>query len=186
VPVYTIPNPDPVTSPSARGAAEKKSPEVAPQPAPAAGAAGDGTGHTAFDTFVQTVFQHKASLGAILEHAVPVTSEAKWSTENELRIGFRKKHAFYQLQAKHKSNFDQLEKLLQAQTRRKVRLVIDTVEGPATTASPVVSIVEKEKLTTAQAESEKKKKFLEHDIVKTTKEIFGAELSSFDIDKSKT
>jgi DNA polymerase-3 subunit gamma/tau len=172
VPVYRIPNPDPVASP-----AEKKS--------PADNSLGS-SGNASFDAFVRAVFQHKASLGAILEHAVPISSEAQWKNEAEIHIGFRKSHAFYQLQAQHKINFDQLEKLLQSQLNRKVKLLIEAVPGTATSASPVVSIVEKEKLTAAQADGERKKKFMEHEIVRTTKEIFGAELSSFDIDKSKT
>jgi len=134
---------------------------------------------------VRAVLQQKASLGAILEHALPVTPEAQWRAAEEIRIGFRKSHAFYQLQAQHKINFDQLEKMLQAQLGRKARLVVETVAGVASAMSPVASIVEKEKQATAQVESEKKKKFMEHEIVRDTKEIFGAELSSFDIDKSK-
>lgn len=176
IPVYQIPNADPVTNP------EKKSPEVAP---PQSGAG--SSGHAAFDAFVRAVFQHKASLGAILEHAVPISTEAEWRAAGEIRIGFRASHGFYKLQAMHKANFEQLEKLLHAQLHRKVRLAVETTAGgPPTISTPVVSIVEKEKLTTAQIESEKKKKFMEHEIVRDTKEIFGAELSSFDIDKSKT
>jgi hypothetical protein len=182
LPVYHIPNPDPVARPAA-ASQEKKSPELAaPSRAPGPG----GSGNAPFDAFVRSVLQQKASLGAILEHALPVSSEAQWKADEEIRIGFRKSHAFYQLQAQHKINFDQLEKMLQAQLQRKARLVIETVAGVASPAAPVVSIVEKEKIAAAQAESEKKKKFLEHEIVRDTKEIFGAELSSFDIDKSKT
>jgi hypothetical protein len=45
--------------------------------------------------------------------------------------------------------------------------------------------VERKKLASSQFTAEKKKLFLEHEIVRDTKEIFGAELSSFDIDNSK-
>jgi DNA polymerase III gamma/tau subunit len=179
VPVYTIPNPDPLVH-----GPEKKSAEPSGDQ-PAQGAGPSVSGNFLFDSFVRAVFQHKASLGAILEHALPVSSESQWKTEAEVKIGFRTSHGFYKLQALHKANFEQLEKLLQSQLGRKVRLSIETVSGLPTETSPVVSIVEKEKLTTAQIETEKKKKFLEHEIVKSTKEIFGAELSSFDVDKSK-
>lgn len=189
IPVYHIPNADPVTQ-----AGEKKNvsePPIAHGTSAGIGArsandAAGGSGNTAFDAYVRHVLQQKASLGAILEHALPISSEALWRTAEEIRIGFRKTHAFYALQAKHKINFDQLEKMLQAQLQRKVRLLIEDVTGAASAAAPLTSIVEKEKITTAQVASDKKKKFLEHEIVRDTKEIFGAELSSFDIDKSKT
>jgi DNA polymerase-3 subunit gamma/tau len=170
LPVYQIPNSDPVISP------EKKSPEQAPQ---AGINQGDGLG-----AFVRYVLQQKASLGAILEHSIPVSTAAQWRTDPEIRIGFRKSHAFYQLQAQHKANFEQLEKYLHAMLGRKARLVIESITGAANPQSTSVSIVEKEKAETAQAVADTRKKFLEHDIVRDTKEIFGAELSSFDIDKS--
>lgn len=170
LPVYQIPNSDPVISP------EKKSLD----PAPLAGVSqGEGLG-----AFVRYVLQQKASLGAILEHSIPVSTAAQWRTDPEIRIGFRKSHAFYQLQAQHKANFEQLEKYLQAMLGRKARLVIESITGAANPQSASVSIVEKEKAETAQAVADTRKKFLEHDIVRDTKEIFGAELSSFDIDKS--
>lgn len=172
IPVYQIPNSDPVTSP------EKKSQEAAPPPAASLG--GEGLG-----AFVRYVLQQKASLGAILEHAIPVSSAPQWKSDSEIRIGFRKSHAFYQLQAQHKANFDQLEKYLQAMLGRKARLVIESITGAANPQSASVSIVEKEKLETAQVIADTRKKFLEHDIVRDTKEIFGAELSSFDIDKTQ-
>ncbi len=176
IPVYHIPNPDPLVSPPA----EKKSVETS---TPLAG----GLGHGPFDRYVRAVLQQKASLGAILEHAIPVTPEAQWGSGEEIRIGFRKSHAFYQLQAQHKINFDQFEKMLQTELKRKVRLAFETVAGsPQTNAGAPVSIVEKEKISSANAVAETRKKFLEHEIVRDTKEIFGAELSSFDIDKSKT
>jgi DNA polymerase-3 subunit gamma/tau len=176
IPVYHIPNADPVTQPS-----QKKN-----NPEPVVQGTGAGSGNEAFDSYVRSVLNQKASLGAILEHALPITASPLWNTAEDIRIGFRKTHAFYALQAKHKINFDQLEKMLQAQLGRKVRLSIEDVTGAASASAPAVSIVEKEKINTAQVEGDKKKKFMEHEIVRDTKEIFGAELSSFDIDKSKT
>lgn len=170
LPVYQIPNSDPVIQP------EKKSPE---SPLPPASTLNDG-----LSSFVKYVLQQKASLGAILEHAIPVSNAAQWKTDAEIRIGFRKSHAFYQLQAQHKANFDQLERYLQSMVGRKARLVIESVSGSASPQSSSVSIVEKEKIETAKSMADTKKKFLEHEVVRNTKEIFGAELSSFDIDKS--
>lgn len=173
LPVFQIPNADPVTSP------EKKSPESAPL-ASAASLGGDGLG-----AFVRYVLAQKASLGAILEHAIPVSTAAQWKTDAEIKIGFRKSHAFYQLQAQHKANFELLERYLQAMLGRKAKLTIESIVGAANPQSTSVSIVEKEKHESAQAVEHTRKKFLEHDIVRDTKEIFGAELSSFDIDKTQ-
>ncbi len=191
IPVFRIPNPDPLTNPPEKqpqsnapnGArqerdqvtaeAEKKSPDAA-RP-------------LSFASFVLHVLQQKASLGAILEHAVPLSTEAQWESAEELRIGFRKNHAFYQLQAQHKINLDQLEKILQSQLGRKVRLLIETITASPAQPTPgtPVSIMEKEKQVSAQAVAEIRKKFLAHEIVRDTEEIFGAALSSFDIDRSK-
>ena len=142
-----------------------------------------------FTSFVGFVLQQRAALGALLEHAVPVTPDEQWSTAAEVHIGFRKSHSFYQLQAQHKVNFDQLERILQAFLQRRVKLVIEAVSDVAPAkagqAAGPTSLVEKEKEAHALSAAEKKKKFLEHAVVRDTKEIFGAELSSFDIDKSK-
>lgn len=173
LPVYQIPNSDPVVNP------EKKS------PAPVAPGAEVAT-HEGLGAFIRYVLQQKASLGAILEHAIPVSSAAQWRSDPEIKIGFRKSHAFYKLQAEHKANFDQLEKMLQALLQRNVKLTIETISGAANPQTAQVSVVEKEKIETAQTVADTRKKFLEHEIVRDTKEIFGAELSSFDIDKSKT
>jgi len=171
LPVYQIPNSDPLIHP------EKK-----PDPVPKS----DGGAHEGLGGFIRYVLQQKASLGAILEHAIPISSAAQWKIDPEVKIGFRKSHAFYQLQAQHKANFDQLEKLLQNLLGRKVKLTIETISGAASPQSSHVSVVEKEKIENAQVVSDTRKKFLEHAIVRDTKEIFGAELSSFDIDKSKS
>jgi DNA polymerase-3 subunit gamma/tau len=174
IPVFHIPNPDPLGQP----APEKKNPEPASP---------GGIEHPPFFAFVRQVLQQKASLGAILEHAVPLSTEAQWASAPEVRIGFRKSHAFYQLQAQHKLNFDQLEKTLKTMLGRSVRLVIEAVSSvpqPTAPGAPV-SIVEREKQVSAQAVAEVRRRFLEHEIVRNTQEIFGAALSSFDIDRSK-
>jgi DNA polymerase III subunit gamma/tau len=139
-------------------------------------------GALGFEQFVPFVLQQRANLGALLEHAVPVTA-GSWSGTDEVRIGFRKSHSFYQLQAQHKANFEQLERHLGNFLGRRTKLCIDTLPDSAPTAS--VSLVEREKASFTKSAAERKKKFLEQEIVRETKEIFGAELSSFDIDKTK-
>lgn len=136
-----------------------------------------------FKEFVRIAMQTKPSLGALLEHAIPITSDEQWQTASLIQIGFRKSNGFYQMQAQHKSNFEQLEKMLHAFVKRTVSLKIDSVLDDSSIAN--VSVVEKEQKTQAEAATQKKKRFMEHEIVKNTKEIFGAELASFDIDKSK-
>jgi hypothetical protein len=88
------------------------------------------------------------------------------------------------MQAKHKANLDQLEKQLSSYLGRKATLSIETIAGDGAEKGSA-SVVEKEKETSAKSAAEKKKRFMDHEIVRDTKEIFGAELSSFDIDKTK-
>lgn len=137
-----------------------------------------------FEGFVRFVLQQKASLGALLEHAIPVDGTT-WLNGEQAKIGFRKNHNFYQMQAQHRSNFEQLEKQLQAYCQKKIKLVIESVAADVRPGTEV-SLMEKKKETVEKTAAEKKKKFLEHEIVRNTKEIFGAELSSFDIDRSKS
>ena len=129
------------------------------------------------------VLQEKPSLGALLEHAIPLSSESDWKTAADLRIGFRKSHAFYQLQAQHRANFEKLEQSLKLFLHRPVRLTIESVAEGAHHPSIPVSIREQEKRSTGEMMKEKKEAFLAHEVVRHTKEIFGAELSSFDIDR---
>jgi DNA polymerase III subunit gamma/tau len=189
VPVFQIPNPDPLVH-----AQKKKSEPERPAAAPpealggrviAPAPSGEPGQNLAFTGFVRMVLQQRPSLGALLEHSIPLTPEPNWHSEAEIHVGFRSSHAFYRLQALHKVNFEQLERLLQTHLQRKVRLVIDNVAGEAGKSEGNASLVERKKIASAQLAAEKKKKFLEHEIVRNTKEIFGAELSSFDIDNSK-
>jgi DNA polymerase-3 subunit gamma/tau len=184
-------NPEPLKQPAAPapGMAPPAAPKpvsATPSPPPAAApqAPAIPAGDLTFPKFVAYLLQQKASLGALLEHAIPESSD-NWATATELRISFRKSHSFYQMQAQHKANFEQLERHLGGFLQRKVRLTIETLPDDKVKAAGVVSMVEKEKQGFAQSTAEKKKKFLEHEIVRNTKEIFGAELSSFDIDRSK-
>lgn len=137
-----------------------------------------------FEEFIQYVLQQKPHLGALLEHALPISTNEEWAKTPSIRIGFRKNHSFYLLQAQHKANFDQLQLHLKNYTRRNVQLVLEAV-AESEAKSPIASVREKEKTTQAQSAAEAKSRFLAHEIVRDTKEIFGAELSSFDIDKAK-
>lgn len=181
-------------APSATATATAPAPGRAQAAAGASSAAMEpppvGEGRT-FVGFVGFVLQQKASLGALLEHSIPVTPDDQWLTAAEVKLGFRKSHAFYQLQAQHKVNFEQLERCLNAYLQRRVKLSIEAVadtgkEPKAGAPAGPVSLVEREKQAFASTAAEKKKRFLEHAIVRDTKEIFGAELSSFDIDTVKT
>lgn len=177
-------NPESVVAPRAESMPlPKAAPMMAATVAQASHAGPMPNGPLGFEQFVTYVLQQKASLGALLEHAIPVT-EGSWAPISEIRLGFRKAHAFYELQAKHKANFEQLEKHLSSFLGKKAKLIIDKVAEDSPKSSGA-SVVEKEKETSAKSAAEKKKKFMEHEIVRDTKEIFGAELSSFDIDKTK-
>jgi hypothetical protein len=171
--------------------AEKKSPPVAkakaaePSEPKSSIPPGTPSARPHFEEFVQYVLQQKASLGALLEHALPISTATDWAQSDKIRIGFRKNHSFYLLQAQHKANFDQLQTHLRGYTNRGVNLMLEAVADTDATKSPVASMREKEKTAQAQTAADAKSKFLAHEIVQHTKEIFGAELSGFDIDKSK-
>ncbi|MGE3261539.1 MAG: DNA polymerase III subunit gamma/tau [Bacteriovoracia bacterium] len=179
--------------------AEKKSPSVAPILAPpgkvsvlaemeTAGLPGTPAGPVGvpnFEDFVKYVLQQKPSLGALLEHALPLSDTDDWAKAESIRLGFRKSHSFYLLQAQHKTNFEQLQTHLRSYTHRAVRLALEAV-AESEAKSPVASMREKEKTSQALSAADAKTRFLSHEIVKNTKEIFGAELSSFDIDKAKS
>lgn len=161
-------------------------PAVTPASAPVQAAAPGAAPNTnaTFEEFVAFVLQQKPSLGALLEHALPVSDAAEWQQGPDVRIGFRKAHSFYQLQAQHKANFEMLQACLTNYRRRPSRLVLESVAGTEAKAE-LASVREKEKTSQAVSAAEMKEKFLAHEIVRNTKEIFGAELSSFDIDKTK-
>lgn len=161
---------------------EKKSPELSNGHAPTPIAAAN-IDSLSLPGFVSFVLQQKASLGSLLEHAIAVTPEADWPTAQEIKLGFRKSHGFFQLQAQHKTNAEPLERTLQSYLKRKIPLRFESLPDEV---QEKASIVETQRIVIAQATEEKKKRFLEHEVVRHTKEIFGAEMSSFDIDKTKT
>lgn len=132
--------------------------------------------------FVPFVLEKKASLGALLEHALSIT-DSPWQAGTTIKIGFRKSHSFFQLQAQHKANLEQLEKLLTQYLGAPTKLTVETIVDSAPVAGKLASKVEKEKKNAAMTAAEKKQKFLSLPIVKDTKEIFGVDLSSFDIEK---
>jgi len=132
--------------------------------------------------FVPFVLEKKASLGALLEHALSIT-DTPWQAATNIKIGFRKSHSFFQLQAQHKVNLEQLEKLLSQYLGAPSKLTVETIVDSAPSSGKLASKVEKDKKNAALTAAEKKQKFLSLPIVKDTKEIFGVDLSSFDIDK---
>ena len=168
-------------------APEKKNPEVEkmasrPEPMPEVTAAPKKGEIFGFRPFVDHLLALRASLGALLEHAVSETPDSAWPSAQEIKLGFRKNHSFYQAQALHKANFEQLEKALHSYLNRKVRLHIVSL---ASDPNSSLSMVESETKNIHTATEEIRKRFLDHEVVKNTKEIFGAELASFDIDRSK-
>lgn len=172
-------SPEPVAAPVRSPSVSLNAISSAPKAPPAA-----ANGRLTFEAFVPYLLQQKASLGALLEHAI-AADNADWSNAADIQIGFRKSHSFYQMQAQHKANFEQIEQHLGHFLGRRARLVIQALPDETVKAGGGASVVEKEKESFAKTSAEKKKKFLEQEIVRDTKEIFGAELSSFDIDKSK-
>lgn len=154
--------------------AETKTPETAAPAAPGE--------EKNLEGFVPFVLEKKASLGALLEHALSIT-DSPWQAGTNIKIGFRKSHSFFQLQAQHKANLEQLEKLLSQYLGAPSKLSVETIVDSAPSSGKLASKVEKDKKNAAMTAAEKKQKFLSLPIVKDTKEIFGVDLSSFDIEK---
>ncbi len=176
------PTPRVVAAPSSAPSLRPNAPVLAMATAKPASAVLPST--PTFKDFIAQVLQQKPALGSLLEHAIAVTPEEKWPQATEIKLGFRKSHAFYQMQAQHKANFDKLEQALRGYLQRETRLMIETIAGETTPSGPA-SVVEIEKKEKAESAAEKRSRFLAHEIVRDTKEIFGAELSSFDIDKAR-
>ena len=120
---------------------------------------------------------------AFLEHATPVTPVEAWRDPQTKTIilGFRKNHMIFQKQLETKANTEALEQMLLAYLGRKYAIKVETLPEQ----SAPTSIVEKEEKNLAELVQNKKESFLRTDIVRNTEEIFGAQLSSFDVDKNK-
>lgn len=151
--------------------------------APAAG--GQESQEITWKNFVLYVTRHKASLGSLLEHAVPTTANEAWKTAPIIKIGFRDNQIFYFEQARSAAIFAQLENLLRAFVdRTDLKLDIEKLEKAA--AQPQLKTLSEKKTETRQEKMESlKQKFLSKDIVRDTREIFGAEITGFDINTGK-
>lgn len=202
-------------NPSPQRMAQKMSaspltPVAQPTPAPIAPESLELT----WRAFVQLVTRTRPSIGSLLEHAIPVTDVAKWRSPDAslIRIGFRENQAFYRDQAKSAMFFPAIERLVSefAGGPKRVEIDILATEPAATknamggkkesaarpmiepaTLAPKAAVPVKTSIseTRVQNQMEKaeqlKKLMLEQEIVQHTREILGAELTSFDItDKS--
>lgn len=140
------------------------------------------TGLPTWKAFVDSVTAYRPSVGTLLEHAVPVTPVESWSSSPAVILGFAPSDSFFQTQAQSKATLDALEKCIQDFTGKKLPVKIETVRNRPANAASLAEAANKQ--ATTQIETAKKK-FLEKDVVRNTKEIFGAELAGFDIDNRK-
>lgn len=132
--------------------------------------------------FVDSVISTRASLGSLLEHAMPVNAVENWKSSPAVILGFYTSNSFFQQQANSKSNLEALEKCVENFVGKKIPVKIESVKEKPTVAA---TIVEDESKKFADQVESAKKKFLEKDVARNTKEIFGAELAGFDIDKGR-
>ncbi len=132
--------------------------------------------------FVDSVIAYRTSLGSLLEHAMPVNAVENWKSSSTVVLGFYTSNSFFQQQANSKSNLEALEKCVENFVGKKIPVRVETVQEKTPIAT---TIVESESKQRAEQVESAKKKFLEKDVVRNTKEIFGAELAGFDIDKGR-
>lgn len=135
-----------------------------------------------WSSLVRFATAQKPNIGSLLEHAVPLTPENEWRNPSLaiLRIGFRDNQVFQYEQARSANVFSGIEKILSDFFGRPQKASVEKIT-PKPDAAAQKSIndgkMEKQK---ARADG-LKKKFLDQDIIKETREIFGADVSSFDI-----
>lgn len=134
--------------------------------------------------FVSYVTRNKPSLGALLEHAMPLESVDRWQQAESVRLGFRENQSFYHDQAKSPAYLRQLEKLVAGflgMPTKKIAIE-KTEKVEKTVAQPQQKTLSEKKAETRQEKVEAlKQKFMKQDIVRDTHEIFGTELTGFDI-----
>ena len=156
---------------------EKKSPKPvatasAPAELPKAPSAAS-TKQFVWKEWVAYTTTHKPSLGTLLEHGVHLGN-----TQNSLQIGFRKDQSFFQMQAQSKSGLASLEQLLNSYLGRPTKIEIQTI----TESESAPSLAESEDLKRDESFESMKKQFLQNEVARSTKEIFGADDAEFDID----
>jgi DNA polymerase-3 subunit gamma/tau len=131
--------------------------------------------------FVAFTMSAKPSIGTLLEHAIALNSAENWKAESLIRIGFRDNQKFYHDQAKSSLVLGQIEALAAKFLGQSAAKVLVEMVEPAPEVQTLKSIGQ----TKAEGRKEKieamKQNFLRHDLTKDTREIFGAELTAFDI-----
>ncbi|MCO5143409.1 MAG: DNA polymerase III subunit gamma/tau [Oligoflexia bacterium] len=132
-----------------------------------------------FKHFIDFSLDKSPVLGSLLEHTISLTEDIEWPTAQEFRFAFQKTQNFFLQQAQHQKK--KIEDILEQFLERKVEVEFILSDKEITQGK--VSRVEKKVRSFEEQKSEAKNTFLASEIVKNTKEIFGAELSSFDIDK---
>jgi DNA polymerase III subunit gamma/tau len=132
------------------------------------------------EELVQFTLKRNPALGALLEHSITLTPIEQWVSCSEVRLGFRKDHRFFFQQASQKMNLEQLQTIFATFMGRSVPIRLEAI---AEVNQELSSPAERTKQSKEADLQTKKKDFLSHPILEQTKEIFGADLSSFDIDR---
>ena len=164
------------------GTAEKKqvstlshSPAMAPPATPAAPASID------WKSFVSFAMGVKPSLGALLEQALALNAPDKWKAESLVKIGFRDNQKFYHDQAKTPAMQAQIEAIAaKFLGQASIRVAVEMAE-PVPENRGLKSIGQSKAESRQEKIEVMKKNFLGHDLTRDTREIFGAELTAFDI-----
>lgn len=139
-------------------------------------------GPSDWKSFVSFAIQAKANIGSLLEHAIPLDPVSDWKSGKlkSIRLGFRTNHSFYFEQAKSPSTNEAISSIIASFVGKDIRIEIQKIHEPEE-APKLVSISEKKEKNFNDHKEKLKSEFMAQEIVKDTKEIFGAELSSFKV-----
>ncbi len=158
-----------------------------PGPGPASMQAGLSDGKRSdWKSFVSFATQAKPSIGSLLEHAIPLDPVKEWQSGKlkSIRLGFRESHNFYLEQAKNSNTSTAIHKIIASFVGRNMAVEVEKIysaDHPKNLAKNLVSISEKKTEAVHDRTEKLKAEFLAKDLVKDTKELFGAELSSFKV-----
>lgn len=139
-------------------------------------------GPSDWKSFVSFAIQAKPSIGSLLEHAIPLDSVSEWKSGKlkSIRLGFRENHTFYLEQAKNNTTSLAIREIISSFVGKEMKVEVQKIfetEQPQN----LVSISEKKEKNFKDRKEKLKSEFLAKELVKDTKEIFGAELSSFKV-----
>ena len=144
-------------------------------------------GPNSWKAFVSFVTQARPNIGSLLEHAIPLTPAHEWSQDDckLIRLSFRENQTFFYRQAKMDATFKAIEKLIAAYLGGPKALAVEQLTAiSAVPSKSSATLNEKKTVSHKERVDQLKKDFLQQDVVKSAKDLFGAEMAGFDVNTS--